>query len=161
MGTDLAEVSGSAPRLVIDRVEAGRIMCGDTTFRRVTSVLWSVSDRLAEMDRTGVSHQVISPVPVTMEFAAEPGADPAYARAVNRRGLLGVRRSVDRARLPALRRSECSERLLLGSDQLAKSVRAVDAARYSGALPPDADQNLLARNALTYLGMERPTTVVR
>jgi hypothetical protein len=46
-------------------------------------------------------------------------------------------------------------------DQLAKSVRAVDAARYSGALPPDADQNLLARNALTYLGMERPTTVVR
>jgi aminocarboxymuconate-semialdehyde decarboxylase len=83
MGTDLADMPGSAPRLVVDRADAGRIMCGDTTFRKVSSVLWSVSDRLAEMDRAAVSHQVISPVPVTMEFAAEPGADPAYARAVN------------------------------------------------------------------------------
>jgi aminocarboxymuconate-semialdehyde decarboxylase len=93
MGTDLAEMPGSAPRLVIDRADAGRIMCGNTTFRKVTSVLWSVSDRLAEMDRAAVSHQVISAVPVTMEFAAEPGADPAYARAVNdsvERGLRGV-----------------------------------------------------------------------
>jgi aminocarboxymuconate-semialdehyde decarboxylase len=324
MGTDLADMPGSAPRLVVDRADAGRIMCGDTTFRKVSSVLWSVSDRLAEMDRAAVSHQVISPVPVTMEFAAEPGADPAYARAVNdsivaacaasggrliglgclpfgtpdavvaelersvEQGLRGieigtrigeldldapdlerfwatcadadicvfvhpvlggagvVRRAgqpfdlglgmladtaiaasslvfggvlerhgelrvalahgcgafpwayprlrvaaglggeprlelwdaltrrlyadtlvFDDEHLRLLVHRFGSERLLLGSDtpffpdQLAKSVRAVDAALHSGALPPDTDQNLLARNAFTYLGMETPTTAAR
>ena len=83
LGTELSQVPGAAPRLVVDRADAGRIVCGETTFRTVTRVLWSVPERLAEMDRARVSHQVLSPVPVTMEAAAEPGADPAYARLVN------------------------------------------------------------------------------
>ncbi|WP_433503190.1 amidohydrolase family protein [Pseudonocardia halophobica] len=83
LGTDLTDFPGLAPRLVVDDAASGRILCGEATFRKVTSVLWSVPDRLAEMDRAKVSHQVVSPVPVTMEFAAEPDADPAYARAIN------------------------------------------------------------------------------
>jgi aminocarboxymuconate-semialdehyde decarboxylase len=83
LGTDLPGFPGRAPRLAVDTPTSGRIVCGETTFRKVTSVLWSVPERLAEMDRAKVSHQVVSPVPVTMEFAAEPGADPAYARAMN------------------------------------------------------------------------------
>lgn len=58
-------------------------MCGEVTFRKVTSVLWDVDERLREMDIAGVSHQVVSPVPVTMEHACSPGADPAYASWIN------------------------------------------------------------------------------
>jgi aminocarboxymuconate-semialdehyde decarboxylase len=83
-GTDLPPSSEhAAPRLVVDGGESGRIMCGDSMFRRVTATLWDVGRRLAEMDRAGVSHQVISPVPVTMEYAWSAGADPAYARNMN------------------------------------------------------------------------------
>jgi aminocarboxymuconate-semialdehyde decarboxylase len=83
-GTDLPpSAEHPAPRLVVDDEESGRIMCGDTMFRRVTATLWDVGRRLAEMNRAGVSHQVISPVPVAMEYAWSPGADPAYARNTN------------------------------------------------------------------------------
>ncbi|KAA9164512.1 amidohydrolase [Amycolatopsis acidicola] len=79
-GTDVPTFPGNAPRLVVDGPEGGRILCGEATFRSVTPTLWDVPLRLAEMDAAGVSHQVISPVPVTMEHAA---GDPAYARAMN------------------------------------------------------------------------------
>ena len=86
LGTDVPEPGPhdrSAPRLVVDSGSAGRIVCGDVTFRKVTSVLWDVEARLREMDAAGVSHQVVSPVPVTMEHAWSPGADPAYAGWIN------------------------------------------------------------------------------
>lgn len=51
--------------------------------REVTASLWDVPTRLAGMDLAGVSHQVISPVPVTMEYAAEPEAGAAYSRNQN------------------------------------------------------------------------------
>lgn len=69
-----------APHLVVDDEESGRILRGDALFRRVTATLWDVPRRLAEMDRAGLSHQVISPVPVTMEHAV---GDPTYARTQN------------------------------------------------------------------------------
>jgi aminocarboxymuconate-semialdehyde decarboxylase len=74
---------GPAPRLIIDSDSTGRIVCGDVTFRKVTSVLWDVDARLREMDAAGVSHQVISPVPVTLEYAWSDGADPSYAGSIN------------------------------------------------------------------------------
>lgn len=86
-GADVSDLvprlDGAAPRLVIDNEDNGRIMCGDTTFRLVEPVLWNVSLRIAEMDRAGVSQQVISPVPVTMEFAGTPEAGLVYARRMN------------------------------------------------------------------------------
>jgi aminocarboxymuconate-semialdehyde decarboxylase len=81
LGPDLpVPVDPTAPRLVIDDADGGRIQRGDTLFRRVTPSLWDVTTRLAEMDLAGVSHQVISPVPVTMEHAVD---DAPYARAQN------------------------------------------------------------------------------
>ncbi|GAB2961503.1 hypothetical protein GCM10027097_08240 [Amycolatopsis acidiphila] len=78
LGTD-ANFPG-APRL---DAEHGRILRGDEVFRRVQPMLWDVPLRLAEMDRAGISHQVVSPVPVTMEHACAPGTDSAYARVMN------------------------------------------------------------------------------
>lgn len=84
-GLDAGEIparhDSDAPRLVIDGDGGGRIMRGDTTFRAVEPVLWDVDMRLAEMDRAGLSHQVVSPVPVVMEHAS--GADPECARSTN------------------------------------------------------------------------------
>jgi aminocarboxymuconate-semialdehyde decarboxylase len=65
---------------VVDDADGGRILRGDALFRRVTPSLWDVPTRLTEMDRAGITRQVISPVPVTMEHAA---ADTPYARAQN------------------------------------------------------------------------------
>ncbi|AJE87287.1 2-hydroxy-3-carboxy-6-oxo-7-methylocta-2,4- dienoate decarboxylase [Streptomyces albus] len=73
----------AAPRLVVDSPGEGRIVRGGATFRTVRPALWDVGVRLGEMDRAGISHQVISPVPVTMEYACAPGSDPGYARSVN------------------------------------------------------------------------------
>jgi aminocarboxymuconate-semialdehyde decarboxylase len=86
LGRDLpasADGDPAAPRLVVDDELSGRIMCGEQTFRKVGSMLWDVNVRLAEMDRAGISHQVLSPVPVAMEHAWTPGAGPSYARLVN------------------------------------------------------------------------------
>ncbi|GAB3688159.1 amidohydrolase family protein [Saccharopolyspora tripterygii] len=86
LGTDLLASAGhgaDAPRLVVDDERRGRILCGESTFRVVTASLWDVGLRLRDMDEAGVSHQVISPVPVTMEHAWHPDADPAYAGSLN------------------------------------------------------------------------------
>ncbi|WP_181780686.1 amidohydrolase family protein [Pseudonocardia pini] len=83
LGTDLPAPTGRAPHLVVDGDGKGRIVQGGSTFRAVTATLWDVDRRLRELDEAGVSHQVISPVPVTMEHAWSAEADPAYAAAVN------------------------------------------------------------------------------
>ncbi|MFJ8812985.1 amidohydrolase family protein [Amycolatopsis thermoflava] len=84
LGHDLPEPADPrAPRLVADDGERGRIVCGDETFRVVTADLWDAGRRLYAMDAAGISHQVISPVPVTMEYACGAGADPAYAARMN------------------------------------------------------------------------------
>lgn len=81
LGPDLPTSGGLAPHLVVDESGHGRIIRGGTVLREATSALWDVEERLRAMDRAGVSHQVISPVPVIMEHAWS--TDPAYARAVN------------------------------------------------------------------------------
>jgi aminocarboxymuconate-semialdehyde decarboxylase len=81
LGTDLPELPSGAPRLVVDAAGAGRIVAADGGSRAVPSALWDVGQRLAGMDRVGLSHQVVSPVPEVMEQAWID--DPAYAGAVN------------------------------------------------------------------------------
>ncbi|MGW6356352.1 amidohydrolase family protein [Streptomyces sp. NPDC055092] len=83
LNADVVPPDPTAPHLVIEGPDGGRIMRGQETFRDVQPVLWDVSLRLAEMDRSGISHQVISPVPVTMEHACAPTTDPDYARSLN------------------------------------------------------------------------------
>jgi aminocarboxymuconate-semialdehyde decarboxylase len=85
-GADLPDVGDHdhrAPRLQVDTADSGRIMCGEKTFRVVTRELWDVGERLRRMDEAAISHQVISPVPVTMEYAWSPEAEPAYASRMN------------------------------------------------------------------------------
>jgi aminocarboxymuconate-semialdehyde decarboxylase len=72
-----------APRLVRDDAEHGRILRGEQTFRRVQSTLWDVPRRLLEMDLAGIERQVISPVPVAMEYAWNSADNIPYARAHN------------------------------------------------------------------------------
>lgn len=71
------------PRLVVDDERSGRIMVGDRVFRRVTSDLWDVEDRLAALDRAGVGLQVISPVPVMLTYWADPEPARDFCMAVN------------------------------------------------------------------------------
>jgi aminocarboxymuconate-semialdehyde decarboxylase len=110
LGPELATSIGGdpeAPRLVIDDEVSGRIICGEQIFRKVGSMLWDVQVRLVEMERAGVSHQVISPVPVTMEHAWTRKAAPAYARLINDSIVAACEQSdgpPDRTRLLALRR---------------------------------------------------------
>ncbi|GAA2902500.1 amidohydrolase family protein [Pseudonocardia halophobica] len=79
LGPGLPELP-EVPRLVVNG-GAARIVDGRGGARPAPTALWDVPTRLGEMDRVGLSHQVISPVPEVMERAWT--ADPAYARAVN------------------------------------------------------------------------------
>ncbi|QJY45152.1 amidohydrolase family protein [Pseudonocardia broussonetiae] len=81
LGTDLPELPSGAPRLVVDAAGGGRIVTADGGSRTVPSALWDVGERLAGMDRVGLSHQVLSPVPEVMEQAWSD--EPLYARSVN------------------------------------------------------------------------------
>ena len=71
------------PRLAVDSVDAGRIMAGGGLFRKVRAALWNVQERLADMDAAGVDVQVISPVPVTMVYDADPVLAADFARHQN------------------------------------------------------------------------------
>lgn len=75
------------PSLAIDGAKdggAGRIVLGDgTTFRSVRAPLWDLEPRLAELDAAGVSHQLISPVPIMLTYWAEPQPAAGFASAVN------------------------------------------------------------------------------
>ncbi|MCE0763496.1 amidohydrolase family protein [Pseudonocardia kujensis] len=54
------------PRLELDTEDTGRIMMGDSTFRRVHRPLWDVEARVARLDEAGLDVQVVSPVPITL-----------------------------------------------------------------------------------------------
>ncbi|WGY00474.1 amidohydrolase family protein [Nocardioides sp. QY071] len=74
---------GGSPRLQTVNATEGLLhpAGGQGVPRRVSSVMWSVEDRLRELDRASISRQVISPVPAVMEHAWT--ADPPYAQLVN------------------------------------------------------------------------------
>ncbi|WP_307866480.1 amidohydrolase family protein [Rhodococcus opacus] len=72
-----------APRLVVDSTAEGRLVRGSEDFRSVRRALWDVEARLADMDRAGVGVQVISPVPVALEYGAPAAPFAAYCRWMN------------------------------------------------------------------------------
>jgi aminocarboxymuconate-semialdehyde decarboxylase len=71
------------PRLVRDGEASGSIQLGDQVFRRVTSDLWDVAERLKILDRVGIDLQVLSPVPIMLTYWADPSAAADYCRVVN------------------------------------------------------------------------------
>jgi aminocarboxymuconate-semialdehyde decarboxylase len=83
---DLAAETGDHrwPRLHVEEgSETGRVLRGAELFRVVRRPCWDVAARLAEMDRLGVDVQVISPIPVSLTYWAEPRTSLRYARHLN------------------------------------------------------------------------------
>ncbi|MEZ2389133.1 amidohydrolase family protein [bacterium RCC_150] len=66
----VAAEASAVPRLVIDSDHAGRIIRGGEVFRNVRSELWDTTRRLADMNRSGLGVQVISPMPVALHIQA-------------------------------------------------------------------------------------------
>lgn len=84
---DLAAATGDGrwPSMVVDGDGAagGRIMCGDTVFRKVSRACFDPGARLAELEAAGVDHQVISPVPITLVDWAPPAEAARFLAAQN------------------------------------------------------------------------------
>jgi aminocarboxymuconate-semialdehyde decarboxylase len=72
------------PRLVVDDgAETGQVRRGAELFRVVRRPCWDTGARIAEMDQLGVDVQVISPIPVSLTYWAEPESSLRYARHLN------------------------------------------------------------------------------
>lgn len=83
-----APAEGADPRWPVLRPDPadpghGGIHQGDRLFRKVTSQLWGVEDRLTSMDAFGIEQQLISPVPVMLTTWADSAPAAAFAREVN------------------------------------------------------------------------------
>jgi aminocarboxymuconate-semialdehyde decarboxylase len=84
------------PSLVVDSPESGRIVRDGLLFRDVRAELWDVDRRIAELDRVGIQHQVISPVPVLLQYAVTDGRAMDLACIVNDATAAAVDRSAGR-----------------------------------------------------------------
>ena len=62
---------------------SARMMMGDREFRRIGENTWEPKRRLEEMDRTGVSMQVLSTVPVMFSYWAKPADALDLSRRLN------------------------------------------------------------------------------
>ena len=62
---------------------SARMMMGDREFRRIGDNTWEPKRRLEEMDRTGVSMQVLSTVPVMFSYWAKPADTLDLSRRLN------------------------------------------------------------------------------
>ena len=60
-----------------------RMMIGDRVFREITDNVWEPSRRLEEMDKAGVSMQVLSTVPVMFSYWAKPADALDLSRRLN------------------------------------------------------------------------------
>ncbi len=95
-GTGVLGEHPAIPSLVVDGPEAGRIVRGGQLFRNVRSELWDVERRITELDRLEVRHQVVSPVPVLLQYAVDDGHALELARVVNDSTAAAVDRSAGR-----------------------------------------------------------------
>jgi aminocarboxymuconate-semialdehyde decarboxylase len=66
--------SGNVPRLSVQRLgdTQARIMLDGMPYRTVDDRCWSPDRRIADMDREGIAIQVLSPIPVTFCYDAQP-----------------------------------------------------------------------------------------
>jgi aminocarboxymuconate-semialdehyde decarboxylase len=62
---------------------SARMMIGDRVFREITDNSWDPKRRIDEMDRTGVSMQVLSTVPVMFSYWAKPADALDLSRRLN------------------------------------------------------------------------------
>lgn len=81
---DLAKIIPRAPQVMTTTDRAGQVKRGNAIFRHVESTLWDTSHRLSAMEQAQISIQVLSPMPVTLDFPAPSDAYAAYCRWFNR-----------------------------------------------------------------------------
>ena len=78
-----AEEPTGWPWLRVDSEADAMIMVGSQEFRRIQSDCWSAEVRLADMDRDGITAQVVSPTPVFFGYARTPADAIRAARIFN------------------------------------------------------------------------------
>jgi aminocarboxymuconate-semialdehyde decarboxylase len=74
-----------SPQLAIERIDdvTARILLDGKLYRTVDDRCWSPARRIADMNRTGVATQVLSPIPVTFRYDAPAASAVELARAQN------------------------------------------------------------------------------
>ncbi|NNF53219.1 MAG: amidohydrolase [Acidimicrobiales bacterium] len=75
--------SPDAPWLRDNGDGTGFMMSGDHEYRPVEAPLWDPAARLAEMDRTGTTIQVISATPILFSYACAPSIGERWAAKIN------------------------------------------------------------------------------
>jgi aminocarboxymuconate-semialdehyde decarboxylase len=85
---DLADLGQAYPHDRWPRVERtsetdALLMFGEVPYRRIDHRCWSPEARIADMDRAGVAVQVLSPIPVTFCYQAQPAGAAKLAAAQN------------------------------------------------------------------------------
>ncbi len=71
------------PWLRDDGDGTGYMMSGDEQYRPVEAPLWDPNARLADMDATGTTAQVISATPMLFSYRADPGTTITWAAMIN------------------------------------------------------------------------------
>ena len=74
---------GAWPRLEHHDSCSATLMTGDKAFRKMTSQSWDPARRIEDMDRTGISMQVLSPPPIMFCYWADAAGAAAFARMQN------------------------------------------------------------------------------
>jgi Predicted metal-dependent hydrolase of the TIM-barrel fold len=89
MPLDMSAPSGVDPARWPTLVECadgiGEIRVGDEVFRRVARECWDAAARIAAMDKRGIDVEVLLPVPVTIDYTADPATALAFAQLQNDR----------------------------------------------------------------------------
>jgi aminocarboxymuconate-semialdehyde decarboxylase len=82
---DLSEKYGYGGFVRLDHYQpcCARMMIGDCVFREITENVWDPKRRIEEMDRAGVSMQVLSTVPVMFSYWAKPADALDLSRRLN------------------------------------------------------------------------------
>ncbi|MDS9471403.1 amidohydrolase family protein [Sporosarcina pasteurii] len=82
---DLAAKYGDERFPVLDRTcDCGaEIMIKGKSFRKITDQAWDIKKRLEDMDKEGIDIQVLSPIPVTLSYWAEPEAGLELSKSQN------------------------------------------------------------------------------
>lgn len=75
--------SARAPWLDVGNGENGHIMTGETRFRPIRRSLWDASRRLEELERFGISQQVMCATPVLFGYGYPAAAAADWARLLN------------------------------------------------------------------------------
>src|SRR5215469_9191387 len=63
--------------------DRAQVLVNGVNIRPLTSVSWDVTDRLRAMDDSGVTRQVVSPMPALLTYWADPKDAHYYADGLN------------------------------------------------------------------------------